>query len=130
MSRNEKEKAARNLQRLGYNGRHSAKKLAAIAVTLKIREETEGVTYWECFRHSNLRRTLTSVVPLCLVSLSGISFAASYATYYMQLAGYSTEMSFKLQITQQVMSMVGNMMAWYLGASRHPSGREAPALMD
>lgn len=45
---------------------------------------------------------------------TGIVFAASYSTYYAQLAGYSTAMSFKLQITQQVISMIGNIMSWYL----------------
>lgn len=45
---------------------------------------------------------------------TGIVFAASYSTYYAQLAGYSTEMSFKLQIIQQVISMIGNIMSWYL----------------
>lgn len=32
----------------------------------------------------------------------------------MQLAGYSTSASFKLQIVQQVISLVGNVMSWYL----------------
>lgn len=32
----------------------------------------------------------------------------------MQLAGYSTSESFKLQIVQQVISLVGNVMSWYL----------------
>lgn len=50
-------------------------------------------------------------MPLSIQALSGISFVAGYGTYYMQLAGYSTSMSFKLQITQQVVSMVGNVMA-------------------
>lgn len=45
---------------------------------------------------------------------TGIVFAASYSTYYAQLAGFSTEMSFKLQVIQQVLSMVGNMISWYL----------------
>lgn len=80
----------------------------------EIRRETEGANYLECFQKSNLRRTLISIAPLCIQSLSGIVFAASYSTYYMQLAGYSTSMSFKLQITQQVISLVGNVMSWYL----------------
>ncbi|KAG7285534.1 hypothetical protein NEMBOFW57_010163 [Staphylotrichum longicolle] len=32
----------------------------------------------------------------------------------MQLSGYSTDDSFKLQIVQQVISLVGNVMSWYL----------------
>lgn len=47
-------------------------------------------------------------------AFSGITFAASYATYYMQLAGYSTEKSFTLQIIQQVVSMIGSVTSWYL----------------
>ncbi|KAH7270953.1 general substrate transporter [Fusarium solani] len=31
--------------------------------------------------------------------------------YYLQLAGYSTQMSFRLQISQPVLSIVGNLMA-------------------
>lgn len=72
------------------------------------------MTYLECFRASNLRRTLISVAPLCIQSLSGVAFAASYSTYYMQLAGFGTAMSFKLQILQQVISLVGNVLSWYL----------------
>ena len=34
--------------------------------------------------------------------------------YYAQLAGYSTEMSFKLQICQPVVSTIGNVMSWFL----------------
>jgi SP family general alpha glucoside:H+ symporter-like MFS transporter len=57
---------------------------------------------------------LISVAPLCIQSLSGIIFAASYSTYYMQLAGFSISMSFKLQIVQQIISLVGNVMSRYL----------------
>jgi MFS transporter, SP family, general alpha glucoside:H+ symporter len=45
---------------------------------------------------------------------TGIVFAASYGTYYAQLAGFSTDMSFKLQVIQQVLSIVGNVISWYL----------------
>ena len=80
----------------------------------EVRRETEGVTYLECFRKSNLRCTIISVMPLTIQSLSGIVFAASYSTYYMQLAGFTTAISFKLQIVQQAISLLGNAMSWYL----------------
>lgn len=80
----------------------------------QIRHETEGVTYLECFRASNLRRTIISLMPLAIQAMSGIIFAASYSTYYMQLSGYSTQASFRLQIVQQVLSMIGNACSWYL----------------
>lgn len=107
--------ALRALNGLGHRGQEGEQKLAQILTTLQeIKRETEGVTYFECFRKSNLRRTIISVMPLSIQALSGIAFAASYSTYYMQLAGFTTSMSFKLQIVQQVISLVGNVMSWYL----------------
>ncbi|KAF2800263.1 general substrate transporter [Melanomma pulvis-pyrius CBS 109.77] len=115
VSKSRPEAALSALGKLGHTGQEGAMKLAQITNTLEeVKKETAGVTYFECFRVSNLRRTLISVAPLSIQSLSGIAFAASYSTYYMQLAGFSTGMSFKLQIVQQVISLVGNVMSWYL----------------
>ncbi|KAL4806888.1 hypothetical protein BDV18DRAFT_138403 [Aspergillus unguis] len=110
-------RALRSLKRLESSSTHSetANRLANIKVTLEeIRRETEGVTYLECFRKSNLRRTVVSIAPLVIQQFTGIIFIASYFTYYAQLAGYSTEMSFKLQVAQQVLSLSGNIVSWYL----------------
>lgn len=117
VNRGHEEKALRSLQRLGYSSisGDDVKRLANIKLTLEeIRKETEGASYLECFRKSNLRRTIVSIAPLSVQMFTGIVFAASYSTYYAQLAGYSTSMSFKLQIIQQVLSMLGNVMSWYL----------------
>lgn len=80
----------------------------------EVRRETESASYVKCFRKSNLRRTIVSVAPLTIQQFTGIVFAASYSTYYAELAGYSTPMAFKLQITQQVLSIFGNILSWYL----------------
>ncbi|KAH6867513.1 general substrate transporter [Thelonectria olida] len=117
ISRGRDDRALDSLRRLGYSSEtgEDVRRLATIKITLdEIRSETEGVTYLECFRKSNLRRTLVSIAPLVIQQFTGIVFAASYSTYYAQLAGYSTDMSFKLQIVQQVLSMVGNVISWYL----------------
>lgn len=115
VSKGRQEHALKALAGLGYRGEAGEKRLASINNTLEqVRRETEGVTYLECFRKSNLRRTIISVMPLSIQALSGVAFAASYFTYYMQLVGFSTEMSFKLQIVQQVLSLIGNVMSWYL----------------
>ncbi|SPO03170.1 related to maltose permease [Cephalotrichum gorgonifer] len=114
-SKGRTEKALAALHRLGYRGEEGEKRLAAINLTLEqVKQETDGVTYFECFRKSNLRRTIISVSLLVVQSFSGIVFAASYSTYYIQLAGYSTKDSFLLQIVQQVLSLVGNVISWYL----------------
>ncbi|KAF6809570.1 Maltose permease MAL31-like protein 2 [Colletotrichum sojae] len=109
------EQALRSLAKLGHAGEEGRVRLAVIHQTLEqVKSETAGVSYIDCFRKTNLRRTIISISPLCIQSLSGITFAAGYSTYYMQLAGYSTEDSFKLQIVQQVISLIGNVMSWYL----------------
>ncbi|KAF2678873.1 general substrate transporter [Lentithecium fluviatile CBS 122367] len=114
-SKSRRERALKALNGLGHHGPEAEKKFALITTTLdRVRRETEGATYLECFRKSNLRRTIISIMPLSIQALSGVIFAASYFTYYMQLAGFSTAMSFKLQIVQQVISLVGNVMSWYL----------------
>lgn len=113
LAKNRDDKAHDSLKRLGYSEEEQIKKIALIKATLEeVRQETEGATYAECFRRSNLRRTIISIVPLSIQALSGVVFAAGYSTYYMQLAGYSTQTSFKLQIVQQIMSLIGNVMSY------------------
>ena len=80
----------------------------------KMQQTTSDATYLECFKGSNLRRTGIAIAPYCIQSLSGIYFAANYSTYYYQLAGYSDDESFILQIVQQVISLIGNVMSWFL----------------
>lgn len=105
----------RALRRLGQNPDEIEKRVANIKLTLEeIRKETEGVSYLECFRKSNLRRTMIAIAPLSICALCGVFFVASYSTYYIQLAGYSTAESFKIAIAAQVCSMVGNIGSWFI----------------
>jgi MFS transporter, SP family, general alpha glucoside:H+ symporter len=115
VSKGHSDKALKNLHKLGYKDDKGREKLAMIELTLEeINYETEGVTYLECFRKSNLRRTMISVGPLIIQVLTGITFVAGYFTYYLQLAGYSTSESFRIQIAQPVLSIIGNLMAAFL----------------
>ncbi|RDW70628.1 uncharacterized protein DSM5745_08139 [Aspergillus mulundensis] len=68
-SKGRDEKALRSLKRLESSSspEETMKHLANIKVTLEeIRRETAGVTYLECFRKSNLRRTIVSIAPLII----------------------------------------------------------------
>lgn len=115
ISHGKEEKAVRSYRRLGQSPAEIEKSLANVKLTLeKIRKETEGVTYAECFRKSNLRRTMIAIAPLSIQALCGVYFVAVYSTYYAQLAGYSTQMSYKLTIIAQVLSICGNMTSWFL----------------
>ena len=51
---------------------------------------------------------------MCIQPMCGLVFITGYTTYYLQLAGFSTSMSFKLQIVQQVVMIIGNIMSWFL----------------
>lgn len=106
------EKAARSLARLGEAD--VTKRLAVIKLTLEqIRQETDGVTFAECFRKSNLRRTIIGIAPLSIQALSGISFTG-YFSYYIQLAGHTDSFSFKLGIVMSVTAMLGNVASWFV----------------
>lgn len=115
VNRGHSERATRSLRGLGYDAAEAEKQLAVITLTLdEVRRETDGVSYLECFRKSNLRRTIISIFPLSIQALCGVMFVASYSTYYQQLAGYSASESFNLGIVQQVLSMLGNITSWFL----------------
>lgn len=112
VSKGRQNSALRSLGKLGHQGEEGHKKLALIELTLEeIKAETQGATYFECFRRSNLRRTMISIGPLLIQVVTGITFVAGYFTYYLQLAGYSTAESFRIQVAQPVVSIVGNLMA-------------------
>ncbi|OAL37866.1 hypothetical protein AYO20_02699 [Fonsecaea nubica] len=109
-------RALKALKKTGYSTDGEAElKLTEIKrVLAKTKEETSGATYTECFRRSNLRRTIIAAMPLTIQTFSGVAFVGSYATYYQQLAGYSTAASFRLFIVQQVLSGAGNICSWFL----------------
>ncbi|OAP57753.1 hypothetical protein AYL99_08491 [Fonsecaea erecta] len=116
VSHGKDEQALKALKRIGYPAdADAALKMAEIKrVLAKTVEETSGATYTECFRRSNLRRTVIAAMPLTIQTFSGVAFVGSYTTYYQQLAGYSTAASFHLFIVQQVLSGAGNVCSWFL----------------
>lgn len=116
VSHGKPEKAIKALEKIGYApGTEVGLKMAEIQrVLAKTEEETLGATYAECFRRSNLRRTMIAAMPLIIQTFSGVAFVGSYTTYYQQLAGYSASASFKLFIVQQILSGLGNIVSLFL----------------
>jgi len=109
------EAATKSLQRLGMTAVEAEKHLANIQLTeAKAREETEGATFIECFRGTNLRRTLVTIMPLTVQALSGVAFISGYSTYYYQLAGNSVHRSFQLSCGAQGLSIAGNIASWFI----------------
>ncbi|KAL3443153.1 general substrate transporter [Aspergillus insuetus] len=115
ISANKEEKAKRMLRRLGIaEETEIAQHIAGIRANLQDGESQARATFLECFRRENLRRTIISIMPLATQALGGVYFIGSYGTYYMQLAGYNTADSFKLQIAQHGLAMAGNICSWFL----------------
>jgi hypothetical protein len=78
------------------------------------REESSGTTYLDCFRGTNLRRTIITIMPLTIQAMSGVAYISSYGTYYFQLAGISTAKSFQIACGAQALSIAGNIGAFLI----------------
>jgi MFS family permease len=110
-------KARRSLSRLGYTQTLEIDtEIFRIRAALdkEIQDCGEGTSYLECFRNSDLRRTIISVMPLAIQALGGQFFFAFYFAYYSQLVGYSVHESFRLQFIQYAFVIFANVCSWYL----------------
>jgi SP family general alpha glucoside:H+ symporter-like MFS transporter len=107
--------AAIALARFGYTPGEAQKYMEnAITSFDRARLETAGVTYLECFRNSNLRRTIIAAAPLSIQALSGLFFVSCYSTYYQQMVGYDTATTYSLNIVQNILAITGNVCSWFL----------------
>lgn len=84
------------------------------AILEATRKEAEGATFAECFRRTNLRRTIIGIAPLSIQALCGVLYIIIFFSYYIQIAGYGASLSFKLSIGNTVLSMAGNITSWFL----------------
>lgn len=110
-------KARRSLFRLGYMQTLEVDtEITRIRNALDKEIQDGGVctSYLECFRRSDLRRTIISVMPLAIQALGGQFFFAFYFAYYTQLVGYSVHDSFHLQFIQYAFVIIANVCSWYL----------------
>jgi len=113
--RGDKELAIKAQRRLGSNEEEATRRIANHLYTVKkASRESAGATYAELFKGTNRRRTTVAATPLTFQSFSGVVWVIGYFVYYCQLAGYSTDMSFKLNITQQTLSLTGNICSWFV----------------
>lgn len=115
LSKNRKPDASIALSRFGYDTEQTEHYMStAITVLEHARRETKGATYLDCFKGTNLRRTVIAAAPLSIQALSGLFFVSAYSTYYQQLAGYNTSTTFSLGIVQNILAMTGNACAWFM----------------
>jgi SP family general alpha glucoside:H+ symporter-like MFS transporter len=112
------EQAERNVKRIMAKTEHpNAKNVVAMMIhTNNIEKEiTEGHSYLDCFRGTDLRRTEISCVIFAGQVLAGSSFAYS-ATYFFEQAGLDSDNAYKLGLGGTAIAFVGTLLSW--GAMR------------
>lgn len=82
---------------------------------LTIKEEeaiSAGVSFRDCFKKKNIRRTRIACVTWLVQNITGSAFMG-YSTYFYLQAGLSTSMSFTFSIIQYVLGIIGTLVAWF-----------------
>lgn len=75
---------------------------------------TEGTSYWDCFKGTDLRRTEIVCLVWAIQTLCGASTITGYSTYFYERAGLDTSNAFSLSLGQYALGAVGTMLSWFL----------------
>ncbi|OJJ45236.1 hypothetical protein ASPZODRAFT_143882 [Penicilliopsis zonata CBS 506.65] len=97
------------------------------------KEMLSGVSYWDCFKGSDLRRTEVVCVTWAIQTLCGSTFMG-YSTYFFENAGLASSQSFTMSIVLYVMGALGTISSWLLmmkmgRRTLYLSGQAAMALL-
>jgi len=109
------EEAEKSIRKLSskHAGTDPAKTVAMMVRTNQHELENQpGVSYWDCFRGSDLRRTEVACVGWMIQVLSGSSFG-NQGTYFFEQAGLSQADAFKFNLGQYAIGFCGTCMSWY-----------------
>ncbi|KAJ9489532.1 hypothetical protein VN97_g3744 [Penicillium thymicola] len=89
--------------------------LIEIQETVRIEEESaSSASYLDCFRGTDLRRTLIVISVWAINSFSGVNFVLSYSTYFFQIAGIPTSSSFDMGVGVTAVGVLGNICSWWV----------------
>ncbi|CAL5869663.1 uncharacterized protein PFLUO_LOCUS3893 [Penicillium psychrofluorescens] len=110
--------AKRALERLTSKNREtdfdSEETIAMMVHTTALEAKiTNGASYLDCFRGTDLRRTEIVCMVWAIQNLSGNSFS-NYSTYFLEQAGLSSSTSYAFAMGQYSINMVGVFGAWFL----------------
>ncbi|KAK4684598.1 MFS transporter, SP family, general alpha glucoside:H+ symporter, partial [Tremellales sp. Uapishka_1] len=103
--------------------------VSEIQETIALEKRNEAsTTYFDCFRGTNLRRTMIGIGVFVAQQATGVVFVlgesssasssspltpAGYSSYFFQLAGFDTNNSFKLGVGVTAIGVVGNLFALF-----------------
>ncbi|CAN6674978.1 general alpha-glucoside permease [Trichomonascus vanleenenianus] len=105
---NKHEAARKSLYRLYSLVSDADGHLEKIKITLQEAEAVDSSgTYLDCFRGTNLRRTLISFLVFLAQPMAGLGFVSNYGPLMYQYMGVSDQQSFLIQIGAQILSISG-----------------------
>ena len=108
-------KADRALKRLTHSSVDTESILANIQLTTKLElEESESNSFLDCFKGTDLRRTIISSTVYATQVVAGNSYVVGYAVYFFELAGLATSVSFNLGVGLLVLGFLGTCLSWPL----------------
>jgi MFS transporter, SP family, general alpha glucoside:H+ symporter len=88
--------------------------IAMMVHTTALEEKiTQGASYWDCFKGTDLRRTEIVCMVWAIQNLSGNSFS-NYSTYFLEQAGLSVSNAYSFAMGQYAINMAGVFGAWFL----------------
>lgn len=110
--RDEAEKALANLRKGKSNAEEVSLELSLIDRALREQfEMSANTTYIDCFRGSNLRRTLIAVLVQLMQQIQGNSFMNNYLVVFLQTIGVQN--SLQIYIAQNATQLGGITLAFY-----------------
>lgn len=109
------EKARRALGRMYTDSEDASGHLERIKLTLEEAETKNLGSFADCFKGTNLRRTLIAIMVFLSEPMSGLGFVGGYGALMYQYLGISDEKSFAIQIGAQILSMSGAIIAFLIG---------------
>ncbi|KAJ5578459.1 uncharacterized protein N7459_007423 [Penicillium hispanicum] len=110
------EKARAVLLRLRANepGYSVDLELETIRETLdqELRASTEAPSYLDCFRGTDLRRTLIAVLPMVMQGFSGYSLCGNYLAYFLTMSGVSD--AFVITVISMLCAIFATLLSFIL----------------
>ncbi|KAM0438448.1 hypothetical protein ACHAPT_001197 [Fusarium lateritium] len=106
--------AQKSLERFYSDPQDAKGHLHRIELTLQEAEPSNTGSYIDCFRGTNLRRTLIAVMVFLSEPMSGLGFVGSYGALMYQFLGISDSKAFEMRIGGQVLSISGALIAFLM----------------
>lgn len=108
------EDAERSLHRLSSHSTSEIRKTIAMMIHTNELENTydTGISFWDCFKGVERRRTEISCLLMANGTFAGIAIS-SQSTYFFTQAGVAAADAYKLAVGQTALAFVGTALSWF-----------------